>query len=277
MKLLVVAAFALAPYSVLADNYPTIGQLYSRDDDSVLSYICGRPQAQRLRCEFIRTSVLKKAQWSDLEKKLAEARLSYPDASKEFGEEQCKFARAFFKMASGETSVDVTLQNYPELASDPEGLRKGMAEFRPNAEANPELLAPSRAAVEMCDDPSEENFLNFTRAVHWQNSRTCSVTALSFTEEFAWVPGLNNDGAWIVSAQPEGLCGVLQLSRFEKDRSDTTGLFWRYIARRVVSNPTGELIPGSSCSTLDQGEQVFDWKRTRSDYMQCDFIRFSPF
>lgn len=277
MKLLIVAAFALVPFPVWAGNSPTIGQLYSRDDDSALSYICDQPQAQRLRCEFIRTSVLKKAQWGDLEKKLSEARLSYPEASKEFGVEQCKIFRAFFKMALGETSVDETLKHYPEIGSDPEGLKKGIAEFRSHAEGNPELLTPSRAAVEMCDNPSEENFLNFTRAAHWQNSRTCTVTALSFTEEFAWVPGLNNDGAWIVSAQPEGLCGVLQLSRFEKDQSDTSGLYWRYVARRVVSNPTGELIPGSSCSTLDQGEQVFDWKRTRSDYIQCDFIGFRPY
>ncbi len=46
--------------------------------------------------------------------------------------------------------------------------------------------------------------------------------------------------------------------------------------RKAVTNPTGKLMPGFSCSAVDQGEYVYDWKKTRSDHMQCEFIEFRP-
>ncbi|WP_174827225.1 hypothetical protein [Rhizobium ruizarguesonis] len=83
-----------------------------------------------------------------------------------------------------------------------------------------------------------------------------------------------NGGAWRVSSQPEGPCGVAQLSRIEKDQSDTSRMFWRHIARKAATNPVP--LPGMSCSAIDQGEYVYDWKKTRSDHMQCEFVEFSP-
>ncbi|WP_455872836.1 hypothetical protein [Rhizobium yanglingense] len=67
-----------------------------------------------------------------------------------------------------------------------------------------------------------------------------------------------------MSSQPEGQCGVVQLSRFEKDQSDTSGLFCRYIARKAATNPSRTVLPGLGCSAVDQGEYVYDWKKTRS-------------
>jgi hypothetical protein len=90
-----------------------------------------------------------------------------------------------------------------------------------------------------------------------------------------WVADFANCGAWVVSAQPEGPCGIVQLSRFEMDK-EYKSLFWRYVARKTATNPTGTLMPGFSCSAVDQGEYVYDWKKTRSDYLQCEFVEFSP-
>ncbi|NKK36328.1 hypothetical protein GFL72_17025 [Rhizobium leguminosarum bv. viciae] len=128
----------------------------------------------------------------------------------------------------------------------------------------------------MCDHPTEENFLKITKADHDKDLRTCEVSSNPFAQEFVWVSDFGNGGAWVVSSQPEGPCGVVQLSRFEKDQSDASGLFWRYIARKAATNPSGTVLPGLSCSAVDQGEYVYDWKKTRSDHMQCEFVEFSP-
>lgn len=61
-----------------------------------------------------------------------------------------------------------------------------------------------------------------------------------------------------------------------KDQSDTSGMFWRHIARRAATNPSGTVLPRMSCSAIDQGEYVYDWKKTRSDHMQCEFVEFRP-
>ncbi|NKM84784.1 hypothetical protein GFL54_10825 [Rhizobium laguerreae] len=43
-----------------------------------------------------------------------------------------------------------------------------------------------------------------------------------------------------------------------KDQSDTSGMFWRYIALKAATNPSGTVVPGMSCSAIDQGEYVYD-------------------
>ncbi|MBB3649106.1 hypothetical protein FHX14_005340 [Rhizobium sp. BK619] len=45
---------------------------------------------------------------------------------------------------------------------------------------------------------------------------------------------------------------------------------------RLATNPAGTMLPGMSCSAIDQGEYVDDCKNTRSDHTQCEFIDFSP-
>ena len=141
---------------------------------------------------------------------------------------------------------------------------------------NPTVLDPFRALATMCDHPTEENYLKIAKVEHDKDVRTCRVSSNPFTQEFVWVSDFGNGGAWVVSSQPDGPCGVVQLSRFEKDKSDTSSLFWRYVARKAATNPSGTVLPGLSCSAVDQGEYVYDWRNTRSDHLQCEFIDFSP-
>jgi hypothetical protein len=75
---------------------------------------------------------------------------------------------------------------------------------------------------------------------------------------------------------PEATSVDPKLSRIEKDQTDTSGMFWRYIARKAATNPSGTVLPGMSCSAIDQGEYVYDWKKTRSDHIQCEFVESSP-
>ncbi|MEX2740624.1 hypothetical protein [Rhizobium mongolense] len=41
----------------------------------------------------------------------------------------------------------------------------------------------------------------------------------------------------------------------------------------MCDHPTEENL---TCSAVDQGEYVYDWKKTRSDHLQCEFVEFSP-
>lgn len=278
MKTLIMLAVGMVAFDAVATDYPTNGMLYNQQEDSSLTYSCKLQEGQqRLRCEFLQTAVRKKAKAADLEKKLDEARKNYPDAVKEFSDpKECNMMGAWLGMATGQISIDDALARNPGFATDAAKFKEGMVRLREDAKANPSMLDTLRALAGMCDHPTEENFLKITRADHAKDLRTCQVSSNPFTQEFVWVSDFANGGAWVVSSQPEGPCGVVQLSRIEKDQSDTSGRFWRYIARKAATNPSGAVLPGMSCSAIDQGEYVYDWKKTRSDHMQCEFVEFSP-
>jgi hypothetical protein len=278
MKTLTMLAVGMVAFDAVAADYPTNGMLYNQQEDSSLTYRC-KLQAgqQRLRCDFLQTAVRKKAKAADLEKKLDEARKSFPEAAKEFSDpKECNMMGAWLGMATGQISIDDALARNPGIATDAAEFKEGMVRLREDAKANPSMLDTLRALAGMCDHPTEENFLTITRADHAKDIRTCQVSSNAFTQEFVWVSDFASSGAWVVSSQPEGPCGVVQLSRIEKDQSDISGLFWRYIARKAATNPSGTVLPGMSCSAIDQGEYVYDWKKTRSDHMQCEFVEFSP-
>ncbi|MGR9257295.1 hypothetical protein [Rhizobium leguminosarum] len=205
----------------------------------------------------------KKAKPADLEKKLDEARKNYPGAVKEFSDPRgCNIVGAWLSMATGQISIDAALARNPEIATDAARFKEGMIRLQEDAKANPTVLDTFRALAGMCDHPTEENYLKITKADHDKDLRTCRVSSNPFTQEFVWVSDFGNGGAWVVSSQPEGPCGLVQLSRFEKDQSEASGLFWRYVARKATTNPSGTLLPGWSCSAVDQGEYVYDWKKT---------------
>lgn len=276
MRILVTCVFGLVASGAVAADYPTAGILYNQQEDSSLTYTCTlQAGQQRLRCEFIQTVVRKKARPADLEQKLDETRKNYPSALKEFSDPKtCNMVGAMFGMATGQISIDAALARELGIATDPVKFKESMTRLKEDAKANPSVIATLRAVADMCDHSTEENYLKIARVKHDKDARTCRIGSYPFTQEFVWVSDFGNGGAWVVSSQPEGPCGVVQLSRFEKDQSDTSGLFWRYIARKAATNPSGTLLPGLSCSAVDQGEYVYDWKNARSDHLQCEFVEF---
>lgn len=60
---------------------------------------------------------------------------------------------------------------------------------------------------------------------------------------------------------PEATSVDPKLSRIEKDQTDTSGMFWRYIARKAATNPSGTVLPGMSCSAIDQGNMSTTGRR----------------
>ncbi|MCA0256659.1 MAG: hypothetical protein LCH47_08720 [Proteobacteria bacterium] len=277
MKPALLFIFALVASSAAASDYPTIGMLYNQQEDASLTFKCKLTDTQRLQCDFIQTAIRKKAKPADLEKKIDEARKNYPAAAKEFSDpKQCNMVGVWLGMATGAISIDAALARNPGIASDVAKFKEGMGRLRQDGAANPSVLAPFKALAVMCDHPTIENYLKIASVNHEKDLRTCQVSSNPFTQEFVWVSDFGNSGAWVVSSQPEGPCGVVQLSRFEKDQANASGLFWRYIARKAATNPSGNIMPGLTCSSVDEAEYVYDWKKSRSDFLQCDFVEFSP-
>ena len=100
---------------------------------------------------------------------------------------------------------------------------------------------------------------------------TCAVNSHRFTQRFKRVDGA---GPWVVMDQPNGPCGVINVSRFERPTGSTFPV-WNYRAKKVVTNPGGELMPRFSCSDLDEREFVYDW-RSEEKFLNCNYIKFGP-
>jgi hypothetical protein len=123
----------------------------------------------------------------------------------------------------------------------------------------------------LCREPVEARYLDMIRFSHQRDTRTCLASSNRFIQRFRRVTGSDS---WVVTDTPTGPCGTVNASRFEKDKSVRLD-FWRYYAKKVITNPQGEFLPGTSCTKLDQDEYFYDW-RSKDWQLGCDYIEFSP-
>ncbi|MBP6010743.1 MAG: hypothetical protein KBA31_00820 [Alphaproteobacteria bacterium] len=111
-----------------------------------------------------------------------------------------------------------------------------------------------------------------------KDQRTCLVNSHTFTQRFRWVDDLGGRGAWVTEDKPTGPCGTIQLSRFEPDPTTKPSLrFWKYYARKAVTNPQGSMYGAMKCTELDQGTYPYDWNGPRETGMGCDYVSFGSF
>lgn len=153
---------------------------------------------------------------------------------------------------------------------------EGLALMTPIDRADALRFAQAFAAY--CDKPTEESFLAIVRLGQDKDRRTCSVSSNSFAQSFRLAPQSNSRPVWVAQGNPEGVCGTVQLSRFESEEiaiGSSKFLNWKYVARKAVTNPSGEIFPGTKCSGLDETPYTYDW-RSKEHQMSCDYIQFSP-
>ena len=72
----------------------------------------------------------------------------------------------------------------------------------------------------------------------------------------------------------EGVCGAINVSKFEKDAMTDVTL-WNCFAKRVVGNKTGEILPGLKCSSLDERASTSSTGKTAIS--RCHATPFSPY
>lgn len=100
-------------------------------------------------------------------------------------------------------------------------------------------------------------------------TRTCVISTNTYRQSFRKVDGAD---VWVVTQEgSEGPCGMINVSRFERE-----DMFWVYYAKKVVTNRSGELMPGFKCTDYDESEYKLDWK-SRPLNLSCDYVKFAPF
>lgn len=252
---IVAAALAFLVTGAYGAEPPSFGLTYNTKEDSSIAFSCRRAGPQELECDFNQTSVRRAASAEDLQKRVAEARSEFRKGMR-LSADECK-------------TTDQLIAIFEGKAAPPKGK---LSDF--NDIERRDTLALGKAIQAACQSPSEDTFLALTRLSHGKEMRTCRVSSNSFSQRFKLAPG-SNGRTWVQRSEPEGPCGVVQLNRLEAVNSGTLDLvFWKYVARKAVTNPRGEWM-GGSCSLLDQAEYEYDWKGSERA-LGCDYIKFSP-
>lgn len=245
--------------SASAEDVPSTGLLYNTKESHSLVYRCQHNDDNSLACDFIQTAVRKKSTQEDLNSKLDRAREEFSgDVGIDAG--QCKIANDVVDILEGRKNAP--REDSFKRATDME---------------KKDVLRMFKGMIEFCKTRAEESFLNMIRIGHEKDVRTCQVTSNTFKQSFEFVQdNLTGAGVWVVRGTPEGPCGIVQLSRFEPERLKDSGfVFWKYVARKVATNPQGTFYPGVSCKGLDEAEYIYDW-RSKEHSLGCDYVEFSP-
>lgn len=248
--------------SAMADEEPSSGIVYNTKETHSLVYFCEKNRNNSLDCEFIQTSVRKKANAQDLKSRLDEARKTF-STSKELTPEMCREQKDFVEVLNGRNKApNKYQQDFLKNISDLE---------------KKDMLKIMSAITTACDSNTEENYLNVVRIGHDKDTRTCIVNSYTYKQSFRLVlDHISGARSWVAKGEPSGACGIVQLSRFEPESlKDSKLVFWKYVAKKAVTNRQGLLMPGVACKDLDEDEYVYDW-RSKEHALGCDYIEFSP-
>jgi hypothetical protein len=255
------AAISALAFPALAES-PSRSLLYNKKETGSLSYDCLQ-NGVYLDCDFVQVSVKRKSNPSDFAKSQQKDRESYPAIKKEMevdSSKMCGQAEEFASVFHGGKSSKGDWQNFLKSFSSMTPLQKA------------DLGKVADTMLAFCKSPSEEKFLAFTGASFDIESRTCSVSSNPYKQRFKQVDG--SDVWVVVQDSPEGLCGVINISRFELDPAEPKYHFWKYFAKKAVTNKSGVVLPGMGCSDLDENEYEYDW-HSKDVQLSCDYISFS--
>jgi len=245
--------------NVFATSAPIAGLLYNTNEIHSLSYNCNQINNNTIDCNFSQTMIIKKSTPNNLENIQKDARAEFNNGVN-ISDGDCKMYSQFLDILEGR--INPPKENAIEKLS---------------AIEKKDLLDSARAMNEYCDTRELQEFLKVVRLTHEKETRTCKVSSNTFKQSFQLVrDSLSNEGIWVVKASPEGPCGIIQLSRFEPEiMNNSKVVFWKFIAKKTITNPNGQLFPGSSCRKLDEKEYIYDW-RSKEHAVRCDYIEFSP-
>ncbi|MDK9556100.1 hypothetical protein QQF73_00585 [Marinobacter sp. M216] len=217
-----------------------------------LQYHCKLGVSEILSCDFTQVSIS-----------------SVKDASDWPGERR-KIIEEFEGMSDDQLSKQA--ESICEYSKQLEDILAGRVELPTNGIGGPrksefkaliKKLAP--LATDFCSEPSVEHMLAMTEITFDRETRTCQVTINNFSQHFK-----ESASGWSVVSEPDGQCGIVQLSKFEQEDD---GIFWRYTARKAITNPQNETAFGFACDKLDETAYPYSWESVEKA-VDCDFIRY---
>jgi hypothetical protein len=247
-----------------ADDAPTYGRLDSTTEAASIFYGCQQKRDNSLDCELNLIIVSKRAKPEDLSTRLNQAREEFRRDGTEWSAEYCKWFTDFVDILEGRKT--------PPKGYDSKAIAEAQKKLRETADSEKkDLLNWEKANVEFCKSKTEDNWLNLVRLEYEKDSRTCIVTAHTFSDRFRYIRD-SGAGVWVTQSSPQGPCGIVQLSRFEPERRGKF-VFWKYVARATMTNPQGTTLDGKSCKQEQVGEYLYDW-RTKEHSLSCEYIDF---
>lgn len=267
--------FAITVGSACAQDHPGFGIVYNTTENNSLNYEC-RLQGERLHCDFVQTRVVLQAKPEDLDTKLMKARADFQNIVKEFEDPKaCNQMQILVQFLQGDIDADQLANSLGE--KDPSA-RISMEEARSKFKENSTEFNVLLAMMKLCQTRSLDDYLSVVRLTHEQETQTCLVSSYRFQQQFKRVASGAGSEAWVVDEGPQGECGIVQLSRFEADRSISGAYkFWDYISRKAVTLPDAETVLGKCGETLDEKEYRFSWKDKGNIQLGCKWIKFSAF
>lgn len=245
----------------IASEAPTVGLLYNTKETHSLTYRCVNRESNLLDCEFTQSSVRRLTSPENLPEKLIKAKEEYNKNPIKFSAEECDSYRQMIEIFDGKRKAPKS-EKLSQMSA---------TEKRDGAKLGRDLVA-------FCDKADESNYLNIVRNSHDREMRTCKVSSQTFKQSFQPAPQFSGEmPVWIAKSAPDGECGIVQLSRFESEKfNKSTYLYWKYIARKAVTNPNGTTSFGIACKGFDENEYVYDW-REKEHQLGCDYIKFTVF
>ena len=248
-----------AASNAIAQDNPGNGMVYNSNDVSSITYFCNENLTGELECEFNQVSVRKKAQLSDLDADINKF-LNYQD---EISAETCQEQQIINDVLKGKRQAPKEGEKFFKNLSNLE---------REHTRELTDLI------LKYCTTRDKGDLKKIFQYTYIKDTRTCKVSTNTFKQKFKFIKGSEEDsGTWVVIDSPSGVCGMINLSRFEPDNSiDTSHPYWNYIARRAITNPNADFLSGTSCKAFEQNESLYSW-RLKEYTTECDYIEFSVF
>ncbi len=266
---LLVCVVTMFTNGVFAQEVPRNGIVYNTKESNSLTYECVLGRDDKLRCDFIQTSVRKKISKAEFAEKIAQIPQLYKEAQASGfkngvfnlpSAEDCKMWRELTEIMSGKKQP-------PNGAAGVAALEALSEIERTNLKLSSEVL------IATCDNHSLQSFANLVKLEVEKSSKTCLVSSNKFSQQFKRVKGDVGDEVWVVESKPDGDCGIVRLDVFSAEKNNGYK-YWSYTSKKAVTNPKGQVM-GMECSKFDQDEYLYSWK-SRESASECTYINFSP-
>lgn len=268
-SVLLVCLATMLTSSPFAQEVPRTGIVYNTKEANSLTYNCALGRDDKLRCDFIQTSIRKKISQKELTEKIAQIPQLYKEA------QASGFKNGIFNLPTAEDCK--MWRELPEIMSGkklPPNGAAGVAALEALSEIErTNLKRSAEVLIATCDNHSLQSFANLVKLEVEKGSKTCLVSSNKFSQQFKRVKGDVGDEVWTVESNPDGDCGIVRLDVLSAEKNDAYK-FWSYTSKKAVTNPKGQLM-GMECSKFDQNEYLYSW-RSREQALECTYVEFSP-
>jgi len=272
MKIRVFTIFLMFCFSyeaVLADdNFPTTGIVYGVMENRSLTFDCKESGRDLIACNFTIAGISKKLTEDKANAKILEEMKEYESRMEEFSKENegCSQAKLIVNVIEGKAEPP-----------DPVVWKKSMS--TKNQREIDDVKSNMESLINLCNKPTKNNYRKFISTQIIKDSKTCNLHSQNYQQTFKRVQDFDEKTEiWAVVSEPYGVCGLVQLDRFEREESSTEGLFfWNYYAKKFVTNKKGQTLLGTKCTDLDENEYEYNWRSPDPKYMGCEYIEYSIF